>query len=45
MWAEVRRGEGHAHYEAILLRIAWRVGFEDHLRLLGERASHQAPSR
>jgi hypothetical protein len=42
IWAEVNRGEAHAHYEAILLRIAWRVGYEDHLRLLGDRVAVEA---
>ncbi|HEY7151176.1 MAG TPA: hypothetical protein VH391_05810 [Solirubrobacterales bacterium] len=39
MWAEVKRGGGHAHYEAIFLRIAWRVSYEDHLGLLARRAA------
>jgi hypothetical protein len=38
MWAEVKRGEGHSHYEAILLRLAWRVCYEDHLNLIASRA-------
>jgi hypothetical protein len=30
---------GHSHYEAILLRIAWRVCYEDHLNVIAERAT------
>ena len=42
MWAEVKAGGGHSSYEAVFMRIAWRVGFEDHLALLAERAAPAA---
>jgi hypothetical protein len=39
MWADALAGNGRAHDERVFLRIAWRAGFEDHVRLLAERAS------
>ena len=45
MWAEVKSGGGHGNYEPLFLRIAWRVGYEDHLRLLGDRATTDAGAR
>jgi hypothetical protein len=39
MWSDALAGDGSAHYERVFLRIAWRVGFEDHVRLLAERAT------
>jgi hypothetical protein len=39
MWGEARDGGGHPHYESVFMRLAWRACFEDHLRLLGGRAS------
>lgn len=38
MWREAKAGEGHSHYEAAFMRIAWRVCFVDHARLLTRRA-------
>jgi hypothetical protein len=38
MWHEAKSGEGHSHYEAAFMRIAWRVCFAEHARLLGESA-------
>ncbi len=37
MWREARAGEGHSHYEAAFMRIAWRVCFVEHTRRLAER--------
>ncbi len=42
MWREARAGEGHSHYEAAFMRIAWRVCFTEHARLLGEAAAAEA---
>ena len=39
MWADAKAGRGRSNYEPLLLRIAWRVCFEDHLRVLGDRAT------
>lgn len=39
MWHETRAGGGHASYESVFARIAARVGFEEHLERLGERAT------
>jgi hypothetical protein len=39
MWAEVRGGGGSRDWEHVFDRLVWRVTFEDHLRLLGERAT------
>ncbi len=39
MWADAKAGRGRSNYEPLFLRIAWRVCFEDHLRLLGDRAT------
>jgi hypothetical protein len=38
MWREAKAGEGHSHYEAAFMRIAWRVCFVEHARLLGASA-------
>jgi hypothetical protein len=37
MWREARAGEGHSHYEAAFMRIAWRVCFVEHTRRLAGR--------
>jgi hypothetical protein len=37
MWAQVRRGEGAADYEHVFYRLAWRVGYDEHLRELASR--------
>jgi len=34
MWRQAKAGEGHSHYEAAFMRIAWRVCFVEHARLL-----------
>ena len=39
MWAEVRAGGGSRDWEHVFDRLVWRVTFEDHLRLLAERAA------
>ena len=39
MWADAKAGRGRSNYEPLLMRIAWRVCFEDHLRVLGDRAT------
>jgi hypothetical protein len=39
LWRKARRGKGHVHFEDVYYRIAYRVGFEDHLALLGQRAT------
>jgi hypothetical protein len=39
MWREARAGEGHSHYEAAFMRIAWRVCFTDHVRHLAARVA------
>jgi hypothetical protein len=39
LWKQAREGGGHAHYEDVFERIAYRVAFEGHLSLLGERAT------
>src|SRR5436190_4483548 len=36
MWREARAGEGHSHYEAAFMRIAWRVCFAEHARRLAQ---------
>jgi hypothetical protein len=36
MWREAKAGEGHSHYEAAFMRIAWRVCFAQHARRLAE---------
>jgi hypothetical protein len=41
MWSEVQSGGGHSSYETVFMRIAWRVCFEEHLALLGERATRE----
>ncbi len=38
MWREAKAGDGHSHYEAAFMRIAWRVCFADHARALGGSA-------
>jgi hypothetical protein len=35
MWREAKAGEGHSHYEAAFMRIAWRVCFVQHVEGLG----------
>jgi hypothetical protein len=39
MWAKVKGGKGNSNYEPLFMAITWRVSFEDHLRLLGDRAT------
>jgi hypothetical protein len=39
MWAAVRAGGGSRDWEHVFDRLVWRVTFEEHLRLLGRRAS------
>jgi hypothetical protein len=39
MWSEVKAGEGSADYEHVFYRLVWRVGYEEHLRRLGEAAT------
>jgi hypothetical protein len=39
MWRRARAGEGAAHYEHIFERLVWWVTYEEHLRLLGARAT------
>lgn len=34
MWSEVKAGQGHSHYEAAFMRIAWRVCFAQHAQRL-----------
>jgi hypothetical protein len=34
MWREAKAGEGHSHYEAAFMRIAWRVCFARHAESL-----------
>jgi len=41
MWREAKAGEGHSHYESAFMRIAWRVCFVEHARLLALRAVGQ----
>jgi hypothetical protein len=41
MWAEAKAGEGHSHYEAAFMRIAWRVCFVEHARLLARGSAAQ----
>jgi len=36
MWREAKAGEGHSHYEAAFMRIAWRVCFAQHAERLDE---------
>jgi hypothetical protein len=40
MWREAKAGEGHSHYEAAFMRIAWRVCFVDHARRLKRGEPH-----
>ncbi|MGI8461427.1 MAG: hypothetical protein ACR2OC_07305 [Solirubrobacterales bacterium] len=39
MWSEIREGGGSADYEHVFYRLAWRVGYEDHLDRLAEAAT------
>jgi hypothetical protein len=39
LWADARSGQGTAHHERAFLRIAWRVSFDEHLRMLARRAT------
>ncbi len=41
IWDRIGAGGGKAHDERVLMRLAWRVGFEDHLAAL-ERARNPA---
>jgi hypothetical protein len=34
MWREAKAGEGHSHYEAAFMRIAWRVCYVQHVERL-----------
>ena len=34
LWEEMQSGEGDVHTERIVLRVAWRDSFDDHLRVL-----------
>ena len=45
MWDEAKAGEGHSHYEAAFMRIAWRVCYVQHAERLAERirADGEAP--
>jgi len=36
MWREAKAGEGHSHYEAAFMRIAWRVCFAHHAQRIGD---------
>ena len=38
MWRKAQAGKGHRHYEGVFEQIAWRVGFESHLRDLARAA-------
>jgi hypothetical protein len=42
LWEEMRTGEGDVHAERVVLRVAWRDSFDDHLRVL-ERAASAGP--
>jgi hypothetical protein len=37
MWDEAKAGDGHSHYEAAFMRIAWRVCYVQHAERLAER--------
>lgn len=37
MWREAKAGEGHSHYEAAFMRIAWRVCYVQHAERIAER--------
>jgi hypothetical protein len=37
MWREAKAGEGHSHYEAAFMRIAWRVCYVQHAEQIAER--------
>ena len=39
LWAEVKRGDGRMAQEKLFERIVFRATFEEHLRLLGDRAT------
>ena len=43
MWREAKAGEGHSHYEAAFMRIAWRVCFARHAERLGELIPKDEP--
>jgi hypothetical protein len=43
MWREAKAGEGHSHYEAAFMRIAWRVCFARHARRLAELIPKDEP--
>ena len=38
-WKEARAGKGDERWEAVFDRIAWREGFEEHLRELARAAT------
>ena len=44
-WKEARAGKGHQHWEAVFNRIAWREGFEEHLRELARAATAELSAR
>jgi hypothetical protein len=44
MWREAKAGEGHSHYEAAFMRIAWRVCFAEHAERLGELIPTDEPT-
>ncbi len=43
IWDEMSSGEGDVHTERIVLRVAWRDSFEDHLRVLAAAAAEGPP--
>ena len=43
MWREAKAGEGHSHYEAAFMRIAWRVCFAQHARRVAESIPRDGP--
>lgn len=45
MWREATAGQGHSHYEAAFMRIAWRVCFAEHARRLAELIPRDDPTR
>ena len=44
MWREAKAGEGHSHYEAAFMRIAWRVCYVQHVARLAERIRADVPA-
>jgi hypothetical protein len=45
MWREAKAGEGHSHYEAAFMRIAWRVCFAEHAERLARSVEQPAAPR